>query len=308
MKKILVTGCNGFIGINLIKKLLEKNEVIGIDNFFSSEKNKLNELLKNKNFKFIEADIINLPEIEYDLDVIYNLACPASPPRYQNAPIFTLQTNFIGTLNLLELAKDKSSIFIQASTSEVYGDPKEHPQNENYRGNVNTIGARACYDEGKRVAETLCKEYRNQFQVNSRIVRIFNTYGPYMDINDGRVISNFLVNLIDKKPLQIYGDGTQTRSFCYINDLVDALIKVKEIDFEDPINIGNDNEISLNALVEIFKKKFSDLSINHLESLSDDPQIRRPDLTRAKKILNWEPTIPLEHGLDLTYKYFSKLL
>ncbi|MBT4952001.1 MAG: NAD-dependent epimerase/dehydratase family protein [Pelagibacteraceae bacterium] len=308
MKSIIITGCNGFIGINLARKLLEKNRAIGIDNFVSSDRSKLSEIINNKNFSFIEADINNLPSISGDIEAIYNLACPASPPRYQIDPIFTLKTNFTGTLNLLELARKKSSIFIQASTSEVYGDPLENPQNETYKGNVNTLGPRACYDEGKRVAETLCYEYRSIYNLNTRIVRIFNTYGKYMDPDDGRVISNFLVNVIRQKPLEIYGDGSQTRSFCYIDDLVDALIKVKKIDFDYPINIGNDTEISLNKLIDLMKDRFGNLDIKFLDSLKDDPRIRRPDISKAKRILNWEPKIELDRGIDLTYNYFKKLL
>lgn len=308
MKKILISGCNGFIGSNLTKKLLEKNLVIGIDNFCSSNKEKLDEFLKNKNFTFIDADINTLPKIDEKIDIIYNLACPASPPRYQNEPIFTLKTNFIGTLNLLELAKINSSIFIQASTSEVYGDPKENPQTENYKGNVNTIGPRACYDEGKRVAETLCSEYRNKFGIQTRIIRIFNTYGPYMDYDDGRVISNFLVSIIKSKSLKIYGDGNQTRSFCYINDLINALYKIKDIDFATPINIGNDNEISLNDLTTILQKKYGKLEIEYLNPLEDDPVVRSPNIEKAKKILKWEPKVDIDKGLELTFNYFKKIL
>ena len=308
MKTILVTGCNGFIGMNLTKRLLKNNRVIGIDNFISSDRNKLNEVIENKNFRFIEADINNLPSIKEDIGLIYNLACPASPPRYQKDPIFTLKTNFDGTLNLLELAREKSSIFIQASTSEVYGDPLETPQNENYKGNVNVLGPRACYDEGKRVAETLCKEYRNIYNLETRIIRIFNTYGPFMDPNDGRVISNFLINIIKEKPLKVYGDGNQTRSFCYIDDLIEGLIKVKNTDFDDPINIGNDNEISLNNLISLLEKRFGNLNIQFLNSVLDDPKIRKPDITKAKKVLKWEPKINLDKGIELTYNYFKKLV
>jgi UDP-glucuronate decarboxylase len=308
MKHILITGCNGFIGMNLTKRLLKNNRVIGVDNFISSDRNKLNEVIKNKNFTFIEADINHLPSIKEDIGLIYNLACPASPPRYQKDPIFTLKTNFDGTLNLLELAREQSSIFIQASTSEVYGDPLETPQNENYKGNVNVLGPRACYDEGKRAAETLCKEYRNIYNLETRIIRIFNTYGPFMDPNDGRVISNFLVNIIKEKPLKVYGDGNQTRSFCYIDDLIEGLIKAKNTDFEDPINIGNDNEISLNNLISLLEKRFGNLNIEFLNSVLDDPKIRKPDITKAKKVLKWVPKINLDKGIELTYNYFKKLL
>ena len=306
--KILLTGCAGFIGSNLVAKLIDNNKIIGIDNFISSNEGKLKDFISHENFKFMQSDIIDILSIEEEIDIIYNLACPASPPRYQNMPIFTLKTNFIGTLNLLELARENSSIFIQASTSEVYGDPQENPQTEKYRGNVNTIGPRSCYDEGKRVAETLCKEFRNKFNIQTRIIRIFNTYGPFMDHNDGRVISNFLVNILKNKPLQVYGDGNQTRSFCYIDDLIDALMKAQEKDFENPINVGNNSEISLNKLIEILKNKFGNLSVNYINSLNDDPQVRRPDIRKAKEILNWEPITTLDKGIGLTFDYFKKTL
>ena len=305
MKTILISGCAGFIGCNLIERLIINNKIIGIDNFSSSSEHKLLKFINNKNFEFIKSDNNTLSSINDKIDIIYNLACPASPPRYQNAPLFTLKTNFIGTMNLLDLAKKKSSIFIQASTSEVYGDPLEHPQNENYFGNVTTMGPRSCYDEGKRVAETLCYEYRRNFNVETRVVRIFNSYGPYMDIDDGRVISNFLVNVIKNKPLEIYGDGSQTRSFCYIDDLVDGLIKASLIDFNIPINLGNDNEISLNNLAKALKDTFKKIKINYKEGAKDDPKMRKPDINRAKDILNWSPNISLDKGLSLTIDYFK---
>ena len=305
MKTILISGCAGFIGCNLIERLIVENKIIGIDNFYSSSKHKLSGFMNNKNFKFIESDINTITSIDEKIDVIYNLACPASPPRYQSAPIFTLKTNFIGTINLLDLAKKNSSIFIQASTSEVYGDPLVHPQNENYSGNVVTMGPRSCYDEGKRVAETLCYEYRRNFNVQTRVLRIFNTYGPYMDIDDGRVISNFLVNVIKNKPLEIYGDGTQTRSFCYIDDLINGLIMASRIDFDIPINLGNDTEISLNNLARTLQDMFKKTEINYKEGIEDDPKMRRPDINRAKEILNWSPNVSLEEGLRLTIDYFK---
>ena len=308
MKTVLVTGCNGFIGQNLVKKLTNEFKVIGIDNFVSSSKANLVSLNKLKNVNFIEQDIIYLEQIDDKIDYIFNLACPASPPKYQSNPIFTLETNFIGTHNLLKLAKKNNAILIQASTSEVYGDPEVHPQVETYKGNVNTIGKRSCYDEGKRVAETLCYEYRKNYNIKAKIVRIFNTYGPGMDSKDGRVISNFMVNTINKTPLVIYGDGSQTRSFCFIDDMVEALIQCMHIDFDFPINLGNENEISLNELVDIFNKTFGINKTKYIESVEDDPNIRKPDISRAKKILNWEPRTNIKDGLEQTYNYFKKTI
>ncbi len=308
MKNILITGCAGFIGENLSKKLLKTSNVIGIDNFYSSSKQKINDLKKHDNFKFFEHNIIEPFDLDDKVDIIYNLACPASPPIYQKDPIYTLKTNFIGTMNLLELARKKSSIFIQASTSEVYGDPEKHPQQETYFGNVNTVGLRSCYDEGKRVAETLCNDYSQKYSLDTRIIRIFNTYGPGMDINDGRVISNFLVNIIKNTPLEIYGNGNQTRSFCYIDDLLEGLIRASKIKFDYPINLGNDKEISLNQLVNLLKDKFGKLKVKHLDSVSDDPKSRKPSLKIAKKTLNWSPSTSIDQGLLETYQYFKKVL
>jgi UDP-glucuronate decarboxylase len=209
---------------------------------------------------------------------------------------------------LLEIAKKHNSAFIQASTSEVYGDPKINPQDEMYFGNVNTTGVRSCYDEGKRIAETLCYEYNKTFGVNTKIIRIFNTYGPLMDINDGRVITNFFLKALMGFPIEIYGDGKQTRSFCYIDDLINGLIKCKDVDFNYPINLGNDNEISLNELAKKFSKIFSNLKINHINSAEDDPKIRRPDISRAKKILDWKPKYSLDQGLNLSYEYFKEVI
>lgn len=308
MKTVLVSGCCGFIGQNLVSKLSKDYNIIGIDNFASSSRNNLKNLQKFENFKFIEANIIDLFTIEDKVDFIFNLACPASPPKYQSHPIFTLETNFIGTHNLLKIAKKNNSIFIQASTSEVYGDPEIHPQVETYRGNVNTIGKRSCYDEGKRIAETLCYEYRKKYDVKTRIVRIFNTYGPRMDPMDGRAISNFMINTLTNKPLIIYGDGSQTRSFCYVDDMVDALIKSMNTDFDSPINLGNDNEISLNDLAEIIIKKYGANTIEYSKPHEDDPKVRQPDIERANQILKWSPSTLLSDGLDYTYKYFKSIV
>lgn len=308
MKTVFISGCCGFIGQNLVNKLSRNYNIIGVDNFISSNRDILNKLQKLNNFKFIQADIRDLVDITEKVDYIFNLACPASPPKYQEHPIFTLETNFIGTHNLLKIAKNNNAIFIQASTSEVYGDPEVHPQLETYLGNVNTIGKRACYDEGKRIAETLCYEYKKNHNLNTKIVRIFNTYGPGMDPSDGRVISNFMVNTIKGDPLTIYGDGSQTRSFCYVDDMIDALIKSMDIDFDLPINIGNDNEISLNELAKIFIQQYNGSKIEYSPSKEDDPKVRKPVIERANKILKWNPSTLLNDGLDETYKYFKSII
>ena len=305
MKTILISGCAGFIGQNLLSSLISNYKIIGIDNFYSGSLESIKRHKKNENFKFIEADIINMPEIKGEIDIIYNLACPASPPIYQKDPLFTINTSYLGTKNLLELAKNKSSIFIQASTSEVYGDPEVNPQSEEYNGNVNTTGLRSCYDEGKRIAETLCYEYRKIYDIKTRIVRIFNTYGPGMEINDGRVISNFLVNIINKKELIIYGDGKQTRSFCYVDDLIRGLINASKVDFDFPINLGNNNEISLNKLVKLLQKKYKVFKVRYSDPVEDDPKTRRPNIYKAKKFLKWEPKIDFEEGIEKTFNYFK---
>ena len=305
MKTILVSGCCGFIGQNLVSKLSKDYYIIGIDNFSSSSRANLKKLEEFENFKFIEANIIDSFVIKDKVDYIFNLACPASPPKYQSDPIFTLETNFIGTHNLLKIAKRDGAIFIQASTSEVYGDPEIHPQLETYYGNVNTMGERSCYDEGKRIAESLCYEYRKKHNIQTRIVRIFNTYGPGMDPLDGRVMTNFLVNTIKNHPLVIYGDGSQTRSFCYIDDMIDALLKTMNFDFDFPINLGSNYEVSLNQLTEIFFDKYGKNKINYTKSNEDDPKVRKPDITRAKDILNWTPKVSISTGIDKTYNYLK---
>ncbi len=305
MKTILVSGCCGFIGQNLVIALSKDYNIIGIDNFASSNRSNLKKLEEFENFKFIEANIIDNPTIKDKIDYIFNLACPASPPKYQSNPIFTLETNFTGTHNLLKIAKRDGAIFIQASTSEVYGDPEMHPQLETYYGNVNTMGERSCYDEGKRIAESLCYEYRKKYNLHTRIVRIFNTYGPGMDPQDGRVMTNFLVNTINKHPLVIYGNGSQTRSFCYIDDMIDALLKTMNFDFDFPINLGSDYEVSLNQLTQILFDKFGKNKINYTKSNADDPKVRKPDITRAKDILNWTPKVSISTGIDNTYNYLK---
>ncbi len=309
MKKILVTGGAGFIGSHLCKKLLSDcNHVICLDNFFTGTRDNLKELLKNPNFEIIEHDIEN--PIDIQLDEIYNLACPASPPHYQFNPVKTVRTSVVGVANMLELAHKYNAKILQASTSEVYGDPLEHPQKETYWGNVNPIGMRSCYDEGKRCAETLMMDYHRQFGTDTKIVRIFNTYGPNMHPNDGRVVSNFIVQALKNEDITIYGEGNQTRSFCYVSDLVDALIKMmNSTDFIGPVNLGNPSERTILNLAElIIKKTGSKSKIIHKPLPSDDPIKRKPDITLAKSKLNWEPIVGIDQGLDSTIAYFKTKL
>ncbi|HOK40705.1 MAG TPA: SDR family oxidoreductase [bacterium] len=306
-KRVLITGGAGFIGTNLCRKLLEKNyEVICVDNLFSGQKENIKDLLNNPNFEFIRHDIIQ--PILLEVDEIYHLACPASPIHYQYNPVKTIKTNVIGTINMLGLAKRIKAKILLTSTSEVYGQPLEHPQKESYWGNVNPIGIRSCYDEGKRVAETLMMDYYRQNKVQIRIVRVFNTYGPYLHPQDGRVVSNFIIQALRDLPITIYGNGSQTRSFCYIDDMIDGLIKMMEQDeFIGPVNLGNPEEITINELAEkigkILNKK---LKFEYKPLPSDDPLQRRPDITLAKEKLNWEPKIPLITGLQKTIEYFQK--
>jgi UDP-glucuronate decarboxylase len=263
-------------------------------------------LLVNPNFKFINHDIIYPLEINVDIDEIYNFACPASPPKYQKDPINTLKINFLGVLNLLELARVKNAKFLQSSTSEVYGEPEITPQHENYRGNVNTVGIRSCYDEGKRVAETLVMDYHNQYNVDTRIVRIFNTYGPKMDKNDGRVVSNFITQALNNQDITLYGNGEQTRSFCYIEDQIDGLIKLMNSDYIYPMNIGNPHELTVKELATlILKLTKSDSKIVYKDLPLDDPTNRKPDITKAKNILQWLPNYDLESGIIKTIEYFN---
>jgi UDP-glucuronate decarboxylase len=309
MSKILVTGGAGFIGSHLCDYLLTHgHDVLCIDNLFSGSKDNIRHLLGNPYFEFIRHDIIHPFFVE--VDQIYHLACPASPVHYQYNPIKTIKTNVIGTINMLGLAKRVKARILLASTSEVYGNPNIHPQPETYWGNVNPIGVRSCYDEGKRVAETLMMDYHRQNHVDIRIVRIFNTYGPRMAIDDGRVISNFIIQALKRGDITIYGDGTQTRSFCYISDLIEGIVRiVKMDDFIGPINLGNPTELTI---LELAKKI---LSITKSQSRvifkplpSDDPERRCPDITIAKKVLNWEPEVSLENGLERTIKYFKEKL
>ncbi len=302
--RILVTGGAGFIGSHLIDRLMEAgHEVICLDNFYTGHKRNLLKWLDHPYFELIRHDITE--PIRLEADQIYHLACPASPVHYQYNPVKTVKTNVIGTLNMLGLAKRVKARFLLASTSEVYGDPEIHPQTEDYRGNVNPIGIRSCYDEGKRVAETLAFDYHRQNDVDVRVARIFNTYGPRMLENDGRVVSNLVVQALRNKPLTIYGDGSQTRSFCYVSDLVEGLMRLMNGDHIGPVNLGNPDEYTILELAEAVQKTVnSNVEIRFEPLPQDDPRRRRPDITRAKTWLGWQPTIPLQQGLQLTVDDF----
>lgn len=306
--RILVTGGAGFIGSHLCEKLLnDGNEVICLDNFFTGRKVNIEHLFDNKRFEFVRHDVTE--PILLEVDQIYNLACPASPVHYQYNPIKTVKTNVMGTINMLGMAKRVKARILQASTSEVYGDPLVHPQTEDYLGNVNTIGLRSCYDEGKRVAETLMMDYHRQSGVDTRIVRIFNTYGERMLENDGRVVSNFIVQALKGEELTIYGSGEQTRSFCYVSDLVSGLIKLMNVAADDahmPVNLGNPGEFTMKELAEeVGKASGKQIRIKYLPLPQDDPKQRQPNIDRAKNLLNWQPTVPLADGLKKTVAYFE---
>ena len=308
----LITGGAGFIGTNLCKRLLkEGHKVICVDNLYTGQMRNIEPLMSNPNFKFINQNIIEPLKIEEKIDEIYNLACPASPPHYQKDPLFTINTCYIGMTNMLELAKKNNCKILQASTSEVYGDPLEHPQKETYWGHVNCFGIRSCYDEGKRSAETLCYNYIKQFGVDVKIIRIFNTYGPSMDKNDGRVVTNFINQALYDEDITIYGDGSQTRSFQYIDDLIEAMTRVMKTDnsFHGPINLGNPNEFTIKELAEILLEivKDSKSKIVYVELPKDDPCKRKPDISLAKKTLDWEPKIQLKEGLKRTIDYFLEI-
>lgn len=305
MKTILIAGGCGFIGSNLCAYLIQNNnKVICVDNFYTGNINNVNAIMNHDNFTLIQHDIIEPIFIEQDIDEIYHLACPASPPKYQEDPIYTCKINFIGTMNLLGLAKEKNAKILLSSTSEVYGEPKISPQPEIYRGNVNTIGIRSCYDEGKRVAETLMMDYHKVHNIDTKIARIFNTYGPFMDKDDGRVVTNFVKQMLTNQDITIYGDGSQTRSFCYIDDQINGLVKLMQSDCNDPINIGNPNEISIRELIRVLQTKIDTSSQITYRSLpEDDPTNRRPDITKAKEVLKWYPEVELEEGIKKTIEY-----
>lgn len=308
-KRILITGGAGFLGSHLCERLLaEENEVICADNLFTGRKQNIAHLMNNPNFEFIRHDITD--PIHVEVDQIYNLACPASPPHYQHNAIKTIKTSVMGAINVLGLARRLQARVFQASTSEIYGDPTVHPQPETYWGNVNTIGPRSCYDEGKRVAETLFFDYHRQNGVDIRVVRIFNTYGPRMLPDDGRVVSNFIVQALKGNDITIYGDGTQTRSFCFVDDLISGFIKLMETDnFTGPVNIGNPGEFTMLELAELVLAKVGGKSKIVFRPLpADDPKQRQPDITLARTRLGWEPKIPLSEGLDRTIAYFADLL
>lgn len=307
MKTILIAGGCGFIGSNLCIRLLnENNKIICIDNLFSGKIENIKTCMSNDNFSFINHNIIEPLHIDNEIDEIYHLACPASPPKYQIDPVYTLKTNFVGTMNLLELARIKSAKILLASTSEIYGEPQVSPQPETYRGNVNTIGIRSCYDEGKRIAETLFMDYHNQYNVQTRIVRIFNTYGPNMDKYDGRVVTNFISQILNNESITLYGDGSQTRSFQYIDDLLDGIIKLMDSEYIYPINIGNPNEITVKQLASILIELTGSKSNFTYKPLPlDDPTNRNPDIQLAKQILNWEPRVELRTGLIKTIQYLQ---
>ncbi len=310
-KTILITGGAGFIGSHLCRKLLgQGNKIICLDNFFTGSKKNIEELIKNQDFELIEQDV-TVP-ISLAVDEIYHLACPASPVRYQFNPVETVRTNVVGTINMLDLAKNCKAKILQASTSEIYGDPKEHPQKETYFGNVNSLSIRACYDEGKRCAETLCADYHRQHGVDIRIVRIFNTYGPNMDIDDGRVISNFIVQALKNQPITIYGNGSQTRSFQYIDDLIEGMVKMMENDrqFIGPVNLGNPREFTIKELAQKVLRHIpeSQSQIVHTELPEADPKQRCPDINLAKEKLDWQPSIELENGLEKTIAYFKETI
>ncbi|MDQ3131497.1 MAG: SDR family oxidoreductase [Acidobacteriota bacterium] len=307
--RILITGGAGFLGSHLCERLLAKgDEIICLDNFFTGRKENISHLLDSKNFELVRHDVTE--PILLEVDQIYNMACPASPVHYQYNPVKTVKTSVMGAINMLGMAKRVKARILQASTSEIYGDPLVHPQTEDYFGNVNSIGLRSCYDEGKRVAETLFMDYHRQNGVDTRIVRIFNTYGPRMLENDGRVVSNFIVQALRGDDLTVYGSGEQTRSFCYVDDLVEGIIRLMNAEAEDihlPVNIGNPGEFTMNELAtEVAAAVGAKIKIKHLPLPQDDPKQRQPNIERAKNLLKWQPTIPLAEGLKKTVAYFAE--
>ncbi len=304
----LVTGGAGFLGSHLVDRLMKDGqEVICLDNYFTGKKSNVRHWSGNRNFELIRHDVTN--PIQLEIDRIWHLACPASPIHYQSNPIKTSKTSFLGTYNMLGLARRVGAKILLASTSEVYGDPEIHPQHEEYKGSVNPIGIRSCYDEGKRIAESLCFDYQRMHNTEIRVARIFNTYGPRMVPDDGRVISNFIVQALSNGPITIHGDGSQTRSFCYVNDLIDGLISLMNSNESGPINIGNPNEFTIKELADLVLKKLQSKSqLTYLPLPQDDPLQRKPSIEKAKTKLNWDPKIDLESGLDKTIQYFKELL
>jgi UDP-glucuronate decarboxylase len=308
--KILLTGAAGFLGSHISKKLIDNDhEVIGLDDLSTGSIRNIEQLINHPNYSFIEHDV-RIP-YQAKVDAILNFACPASPVNYQKDPVRTIETNFLGMINMLHLANETGARIIQASTSEIYGDPTQSPQKESYWGNVNPIGIRSCYDEGKRAAETLCFDYRRQYNLDTRVIRIFNTYGPNMAIGDGRVVSNFIVQALRNELINIYGDGKQTRSFCYVSDLVEGIYKFLQLDDnpDTPVNLGNPNEFTILELAKVVIEITNSKSkiVNNPLPL-DDPKQRRPDISLAKSTLNWEPTIELREGIEKTAAYFNQIV
>ena len=306
-KRNLITGGAGFLGSHLVERLLDDGEeVICIDNFVTGNKINIKEWFEHPRFEFIRHDITN--PIHLEVDKIWHLACPASPTHYQSNPIKTAKTSFLGTYNMLGLAKRTNAKLLFASTSEIYGDPEVHPQPESYKGSVSTIGPRSCYDEGKRIGETLCFDYKRSHALDIKVIRIFNTYGPRMQPNDGRVISNFIVQALRGESLTIYGDGSQTRSFCYVDDLIEGIIRFMNTKFSGPINLGNPSEYTILEIAKIIIQKINpQLEIQFLSLPKDDPTKRKPLIDLAKQQINWQPFINLDNGLDKTIEYFKSL-
>ncbi len=308
--RILITGAAGFLGSHLSRKMLDLgHSVVGLDDLSTGSERNLKELMQNPEFQFVEHDI-RLP-YQSEVDFILNFACPASPRHYQSDPVRTMETNFLGIINMLHLARDMGAKLLQASTSEVYGDPAISPQKEDYWGNVNPIGIRSCYDEGKRAAETLCFDYLRQYEVDARVIRIFNTYGPNMGVGDGRVVSNFIVQALQNEPITIYGDGSHTRSFCYVSDLIEGISKVVSLSENpgSPINLGNPTDFTMLELAQVVlevTKSSSKIEFHPLPQ--DDPRQRKPDISFAKSLLSWEPTVNLKAGVSNTANYFRDLL